>query len=141
MTQLSDTASAEVRRFMQELIRKNPGEEEFHQAVQEVMETLIPFAADVPRYKEAKILERITEPDRVVIFRVSWEDDKGQIQTNRGARVQFNNSIGPYKGGLRFHPAVTTGQLKFLAFEQIFKNSLTGLPMGSGKGGSNFDPK
>ena len=134
-------AQAEVERFMQGLVRRNPGEPEFHQAVQEVAETLVPFTLAHPEYRQAQILERMTEPDRVVIFRVCWEDDDRNIRVNRAWRVQFNNSIGPYKGGLRFHPSVTLGTLKFLGFEQTFKNSLTGLPMGGGKGGSNFNPK
>ena len=120
---------------------KNPAEPEFHQAVREVAETLIPFIQDHTEYAQAQILERMTEPDRVVIFRVTWEDDQGNIRANRAWRVQFNNSIGPYKGGLRFHPTVTLSVLKFLGFEQTFKNSLTGLPMGGAKGGSNFNPK
>ena len=126
---------------MQGLVRRNPGEPEFHQAVREVAESLMPFILDHSKYHDAHILERMTEPDRVVIFRVCWEDDDGEIRTNRAWRVQFNNSIGPYKGGMRFHPDVTLGVLKFLGFEQVFKNSLTGLPMGGGKGGSNFNPK
>jgi len=121
--------------------KKNPHEQEFHQAVLEVTESLIPFLEENPKYKNAKILERIAEPDRVIMFRVTWIDDSGQFQVNRGFRIQMNNAIGPYKGGLRFHPTVYLGILKFLAFEQVFKNSLTGLPMGGGKGGSDFDPK
>lgn len=120
---------------------KNPGENEFHQAVQEVAESLIPFIEENPVYKHAKILERIAEPERTIIFRVPWLDDKGEIQINRGFRIEMNSAIGPYKGGLRFHPTVNLGILKFLAFEQVFKNSLTTLPMGGGKGGSDFDPK
>lgn len=120
---------------------KNPGESEFHQAVQEVAESLIPFIEENPKYKHAKILERIAEPERTVIFRVPWLDDKGEIQINRGFRIEMNSAIGPYKGGLRFHPTVNLGILKFLAFEQVFKNSLTTLPMGGAKGGSDFDPK
>ena len=120
---------------------KNPGENEFHQAVQEVSESLIPFIEENPRYKHAKILERIAEPERTIIFRVPWLDDKGEVQINRGFRIEMNSAIGPYKGGLRFHPTVNLGILKFLAFEQVFKNSLTTLPMGGGKGGSDFDPK
>ena len=120
---------------------RNPGENEFHQAVQEVSESLIPFIEENPKYKHAKILERIAEPERVIIFRVPWLDDKGEIQINRGFRIEMNSAIGPYKGGLRFHPTVNIGILKFLAFEQVFKNSLTTLPMGGGKGGSDFDPK
>jgi glutamate dehydrogenase (NADP+) len=134
-------AQAEVERFMQGLIKRNPGEEEFHQAVQEVAESVMPYILDNQKYQEAQILERMTEPDRIVIFRVTWEDDEGNIRANRAWRVQFNNSIGPYKGGMRFHPDVTLSVLKFLGFEQTFKNSLTGLPMGGGKGGSNFNPK
>ena len=126
---------------MQGLVRRNPGEPEFHQAVREVAESLMPFVLDHSKYHDANILERMTEPDRVIIFRVCWEDDNGEIRTNRAWRVQFNNSIGPYKGGMRFHPDVTLSVLKFLGFEQVFKNSLTGLPMGGGKGGSNFNPK
>lgn len=131
----------ELKKFMAGLKRRNPGHKEFQQAVQEVAESVIPFINENPKYRVAQILERLTEPDRIIIFRVCWEDDKGNIRTNRGWRVQFNNSIGPYKGGLRFHPSVTTSVLKFLGFEQIFKNSLTGLPMGGGKGGANFNPK
>lgn len=130
-----------VQEFMQGLIKRNPGETEFHQAVFEVASTVTPFIADKPRYKDMRILERMTEPDRIIIFRVCWEDDNGNIRVNRGYRVQNNNAIGPYKGGLRFHPSVTLSVLKFLAFEQTFKNSLTGLPMGGGKGGSDFNPK
>lgn len=128
-------------RFVRGLIKRNPGEPEFHQAVQEVVETLWPFYFSHSRYRDSCILERMTEPDRIVIFRVCWQDDKGNVRTNRAWRVQFNNSIGPYKGGMRFHPSVTLSILKFLGFEQCFKNSLTGLPMGGGKGGSNFNPK
>ena len=135
------TNQLSLKKFMAGLIKRNPGQPEFHQAVQEVAESLLPFLQDNPKYVKAQILERLTEPDRVVIFRVCWEDDRGNIRTNRAWRVQFNNSIGPYKGGLRFHPTVTLGTLKFLGFEQILKNSLTGLPMGGGKGGANFNPK
>ncbi len=126
---------------MRGLKKRNPGEPEFHQAVEEVAETLIPFIEDHQKYKDGYILERMTEPDRIVIFRVTWVDDDGNFRANRAWRVQFNNSIGPYKGGLRFHPSVNQSILKFLGFEQTFKNSLTGLPMGGAKGGSNFDPK
>lgn len=126
---------------MNGLIKRNPHEKEFHQAVREVAESLIPFILDHSKYQEAQILERMTEPDRIIIFRVTWEADDGCIRANRAWRVQFNNSIGPYKGGLRFHPSVTQSVLKFLGFEQVFKNSLTGLPMGGAKGGSNFNPK
>lgn len=127
--------------FMDGLEKRNPHETEFHQAVREVAASVVPFVNDHRVYRDAQILERMTEPDRVVIFRVTWEDDKGQIRANRAWRVQFNNSIGPYKGGMRFHPSVTLSVLKFLGFEQTFKNSLTGLPMGGAKGGSNFNPK
>jgi glutamate dehydrogenase/leucine dehydrogenase len=130
-----------VTAFMQKIIAKNPSEQEFHQAVQEVSESLFPFIEENPEYKQAKILERISEPERIIIFRVPWIDDKGDIQINRGYRIEMNSAIGPYKGGLRFHPTVNLGILKFLAFEQVFKNSLTSLPMGGGKGGSDFDPK
>ena len=131
----------EVECFMEGLIKRNPGETEFHQAVREVVETVMPFVLKNPRYQQAQILERMTEPDRIVIFRVTWEDDHGNIRANRAWRVQVNNSIGPYKGGLRFHPSVNLSVLKFLGFEQVLKNSLTGLPMGGAKGGSNFNPK
>lgn len=130
-----------VQQFMTFVKVKNPGENEFHQAVQEVTESIIPFIEENPRYQYAKILERISEPERTIIFRVPWLDDKGDIQINRGFRIEMNSAIGPYKGGLRFHPTVNLGILKFLAFEQVFKNSLTTLPMGGGKGGSDFDPK
>jgi glutamate dehydrogenase (NADP+) len=120
---------------------KNPAEPEFHQAVQEVFESLRLVLAKHPEYRAARMLERITEPERVIMFRVPWFDDQGEIQVNRGFRIEMNSAIGPYKGGLRFHPSVNLGILKFLAFEQVFKNSLTTLPMGGGKGGSDFDPK
>lgn len=123
------------------LIKRNPGEPEFHQAVHEVAESLVPFVVTHPQYDEAQILERLTEPDRIITFRVTWQDDAGRIRANRAWRVQFNNAIGPYKGGLRFHPTVTQSVLKFLGFEQILKNSLTGLPMGGAKGGANFNPR
>ncbi len=132
---------ATVNQFMAPIRAKNPGEAEFHQAVREVSESLIPFIEENPKYKHARVLERIAEPERVIIFRVPWIDDKGEIRINRGFRVQMNSAIGPYKGGLRFHPTVNLGILKFLAFEQVFKNSLTSLPMGGGKGGADFDPK
>lgn len=132
---------SDIDAFMQKVKAKNPGESEFHQAVQEVAESVIPFMEDHQQYKNAKILERIAEPERVVMFRVPWMNDKGEFIVNRGFRVQMNSAIGPYKGGLRFHPSVYLGILKFLAFEQVFKNSLTSLPMGGGKGGSDFDPK
>jgi glutamate dehydrogenase/leucine dehydrogenase len=130
-----------VETFMDDIIMKNPGEKEFHQAVQEVAESVMPYIEKNPRYKKYKILERIAEPERVIMFRVPWLDDTGEIRINRGFRIQMNSAIGPYKGGLRFHPSVNLGILKFLAFEQVFKNSLTTLPMGGAKGGSNFDPK
>ncbi|MEF8878818.1 MAG: NADP-specific glutamate dehydrogenase [Candidatus Thermoplasmatota archaeon] len=131
-----------VKCFMDECCkRKNPGQEEFHQAVREVVESIMPFVEKHPKYKEHKILERIIEPERVIMFRVPWLDDNGEPQINRGYRIEMNSAIGPYKGGLRFHPTVNLSILKFLAFEQIFKNSLTTLPMGGGKGGSDFNPK
>jgi glutamate dehydrogenase (NADP+) len=130
-----------VAGFMERVVAKNPVEPEFHQAVKEVVESLIPCLEKHPEYVEHKILERMTEPDRIFIFRVPWLDDAGRIQVNRGFRVEFSNAIGPYKGGLRFHPTVNLGILKFLGFEQILKNSLTTLPMGGAKGGSDFDPK
>ncbi len=130
-----------VEQFMAKIEAKNQSEPEFHQAVLEVAETLIPYIEEHPRYKYAKILERIAEPERVIIFRVPWMNDKGEVEINRGFRIEMNSAIGPYKGGLRFHPTVNLGVLKFLAFEQVLKNSLTTLPMGGGKGGSDFDPK
>jgi len=133
--------SASVDAFMEYVIAKDPGEAEFHQAVREVVECVMPVVESTPRYGEAKILERIVEPERVIMFRVPWQDDKGEVQVNRGFRIEMNSCLGPYKGGLRFHPTVYLGLLKFLAFEQVFKNSLTTLPMGGGKGGSDFDPK
>lgn len=126
---------------LQKLIERNPGETEFHQAAREVLESLAPVVDADPVYHRNGILERMVEPDRVILFRVPWIDDKGHIQVNKGYRVQFNNAIGPYKGGLRFHPTVNLGILKFLGFEQTFKNSLTGLPIGGAKGGADFDPK
>lgn len=130
-----------LQRFTEGVQRRNPGEPEFNQAVFEVAQDIFPFIADKPVYHDRQILERMAEPDRIIIFRICWEDDEGNIRVNRGYRVQNNNSIGPYKGGLRFHKNVTLSILKFLAFEQTFKNSLTGLPMGGGKGGSDFNPK
>ncbi len=127
--------------LMERVVKRNPDEAEFHQAVQEVLESLEPVAAAHPEYIERGIFESIVEPERIIKFRVSWVDDSGKVQVNRGFRVQFNSAIGPYKGGLRFHPSVYEGIIKFLGFEQIFKNSLTGLPIGGGKGGSDFDPK
>ena len=127
--------------FMADVERRNPAQPEFIQAVREVAEKVVPYINEHPKYEQARILERLTEPDRVLSFRVTWEDDEGAIHVNRGYRIQQNNAIGPYKGGLRFDPSVTLSVLKFLAFEQVFKNSLTTLPMGGGKGGSDFDPK
>lgn len=131
----------EIAAFMAGLKKRNKGETEFQQAVHEVVDSVIPFLAEHKKYRDAYILERMTEPDRIITFRVTWEDDRGGIHADRAWRVQFNNSIGPYKGGLRFHPSVSLSVLKFLGFEQVFKNSLTGLPMGGAKGGSNFNPK
>ncbi|MDD2804937.1 MAG: NADP-specific glutamate dehydrogenase [Elusimicrobiales bacterium] len=130
-----------VNGVLANVIAKNPGEKEFHQAVKEVLETLTPVLEKHPEYVKAKILDRIVEPERSITFRVPWTDDKGEVQVNRGFRFEFNSAIGPYKGGLRFHPSVNASILKFLGFEQIFKNALTTLPMGGGKGGSDFDPK
>jgi glutamate dehydrogenase (NADP+) len=127
--------------FMAYVEAKNPGEKEFQQAVLEVVETLSEFLIKNPRFIQSKILERMVEPERVIMFRVPWTDDKGNIHINRGYRVEMNSAIGPYKGGLRFHPTVNLNIFKFLAFEQVLKNSLTSLPMGGGKGGSDFDPK
>lgn len=131
----------QVNSFMEEIKKRNPGELEFHQAVREFVEVIFPFIEKHPEYQGQSILNRLTEPDRIISFRVTWLDDQEQIQVNRGYRVQFNNAIGPYKGGLRFHPSVNSSILKFLGFEQVFKNSLTTLPMGGGKGGADFDPK
>src|SRR5437016_12042794 len=130
-----------VRDLMAQVKTKNPGEIEFHQAVQEVVESLDLVLERRPEYRSARILERMVEPERVLMFRVPWQDDQGRAQINRGFRIEMNSSIGPYKGGLRFHASVNLGILKFLAFEQVFKNSLTTLPRGGGKGGSDFDPK
>ncbi len=130
-----------LEQFMAVIKAKNPAQPEFYQAVHEVAESLIPFIEENPKYKHAKILDRIAEPERIVIFRVPWINDKGGVEINRGFRIEMNSAIGPYKGGLRFHPTVNLSILKFLAFEQVFKNSLTTLPMGGGKGGSDFDPK
>jgi len=127
--------------FLKKVIAQNPGQPEFHQAVEEVVTSVMPFLKANPKYTEAKILERVVEPERLIMFRVPWIDDKGEIQVNRGYRIEMSSAIGPYKGGLRFHPTVNLSILKFLAFEQVFKNSLTTLPMGGGKGGSDFDPK
>jgi len=133
--------SFDVSAFMEQLTAKNAGENEFHQAVQEVAESLAPVMERHPEYVEARILDRIAEPERVIMFRVPWRDDHGHVHVNRGFRIEMNSAIGPYKGGLRFHPSVNLSILKFLAFEQVFKNSLTTLPIGGGKGGSDFDPK
>jgi glutamate dehydrogenase (NADP+) len=138
---MSKNYHTEIEQFMNSVRSKNSHETEFLQAVQEVAEAVIPFMEEHPKYKSFKILDRIVEPERTILFRVPWLDDKGEIQVNRGYRVEFNSAIGPYKGGLRFHPSVNLSILKFLGFEQIFKNSLTTLPMGGGKGGSDFDPK
>jgi glutamate dehydrogenase (NADP+) len=130
-----------VEDFMSSVIARNPGEKEFHQAVQEVVESLAPYIIENPQLQKMKILERIAEPERIIIFRVPWLNDCGEVEINRGYRIQMNSAIGPYKGGIRFHPSVNLSILKFLAFEQTFKNSLTTLPMGGGKGGSDFNPK
>ncbi len=135
------TAKEYVQSVISMIRAKNPAEPEFHQASQEVFESLIPVLDRHPEYRSAKLLERVSEPERVLMFRVPWTDDRGDVQVNRGFRIEMNSAIGPYKGGLRFHPSVNLGILKFLAFEQVFKNSLTTLPMGGGKGGSDFDPK
>jgi glutamate dehydrogenase (NADP+) len=135
------TARDYVRAVMDVIKAKNPTEPEFHQAVQEVFDSLILVLDRHPEYRTARILERLSEPERVIMFRVPWIDDRGDVQVNRGFRIEMNSAIGPYKGGLRFHASVNLGILKFLAFEQVFKNSLTTLPMGGGKGGSDFDPK
>ena len=124
-----------------EVVHRNPGETEFHQAVREVLESLGPVVAKHPEFAQHKIIQRICEPERQIMFRVPWQDDSGEVHINRGMRVQFNSALGPYKGGLRFHPSVNLGIIKFLGFEQIFKNALTGMPIGGGKGGSDFDPK
>jgi len=130
-----------LEKVMADVIKRNPGEPEFHQAVKEVLESLEPVISQHPEYEKWGLIERIVEPERIIKFRVPWTDDNGNVQVNRGFRVQFNSAIGPYKGGLRFHPSVYEGIIKFLGFEQTFKNSLTGLPMGGGKGGSDFDPQ
>lgn len=132
---------AYVQAVLAQMVKKDPEQKEFHNTVQEVLTTIVPVLEQNPRYRQAKILERMVEPERVIMFRVPWQDDQGEIQVNRGFRVQMNSAIGPYKGGLRFHPSVNLSILKFLAFEQVFKNALTGLPIGGGKGGADFDPK
>ena len=133
--------NTELTGFLEQLRRRYPSETEFHQAVTEVAKSVWPFIEKNPQFRKAKILERMTEPERIIIFRVTWVNRHGEVQVNRGYRIQMNSAIGPFKGGLRFHPSVTLGTLKFLAFEQVFKNALTTLPMGGGKGGSDFDPK
>lgn len=138
---LNGSESRVLEPLYAEVLRRNPGEAEFHQAVREVLESLGPVFARRPEFVDAKIIERICEPERQLIFRVPWVDDSGEIHVNRGFRVEFNSALGPFKGGLRFHPSVNVGIVKFLGFEQIFKNSLTGMPIGGGKGGSDFDPK
>lgn len=130
-----------VQDVLNDLIARNPGQPEFHQAATEVLNSIAPVVEKNPKYQEVSLLERLVEPERIIMFRVPWVDDNGKVQVNKGYRVQFNSAIGPYKGGLRFHPSVNLGIIKFLGFEQIFKNSLTGLPIGGGKGGSDFDPK
>jgi len=132
---------ADINEFIANLEKRTPGESEFHQAVEEVMGSIWDFYDRNPKYQKAKILERMVEPERIIMFRVPWVDDRGEVQINRGYRVEFNSALGPYKGGLRFHASVTLSILKFLGFEQTFKNSLTTLPMGGGKGGSDFSPK
>jgi glutamate dehydrogenase (NADP+) len=141
MSALAPAQELQFTEFMEYLEQKNPHQPEFLQAVREVAGYVVPFIASHPKYQGKSILYQLTEPDRIVQFRVTWVDDQGRVQVNRGYRVQFNNTIGPYKGGLRFHPSVNASILKFLAFEQIFKNSLTGLPLGGGKGGADFNPK
>ena len=138
---MADTMGAEVKGIYDEVVARNPGEPEFHQAVREVAGSLGPVFEKHPEFVEKKIFERLCEPDRQILFRVAWQDDEGKTHVNRGFRVEFNSALGPYKGGLRFHPSVYLGTIKFLGFEQIFKNSLTNLGIGGGKGGSDFDPK
>lgn len=133
--------SEKIDQIYNQVVQRNPGESEFHQAVKEVIDTLGPVLRKYPQYAESKIIERICEPERQIIFRVPWQDDRGEVHINRGFRVEFNSALGPYKGGLRFHPSVYLGIVKFLGFEQIFKNALTGMPIGGAKGGSDFDPK
>ena len=138
---MSPAMDEKIEPIYQSVIARNPGETEFHQAVHEVLETLGPVLVKNPEFAHYKLIERICEPERQIIFRVPWVDTHGKVQINRGFRVEFNSALGPYKGGLRFHPSVYLGIVKFLGFEQIFKNALTGLPIGGGKGGSDFDPK
>ena len=130
-----------VKEVFETVIKRNPNETEFHQAVKEILDSLVPVFDKHPKYMEQGVLERIVEPERLITFRVPWTDDNGKVHVNRGFRVQYNSAIGPYKGGIRFHPSVNASIIKFLGFEQIFKNSLTGQPIGGGKGGSDFDPK
>ena len=138
---MTSALNGKIEAIYRQLVARNPGEEEFHQAVHEVLESLGPVLEKYPQFAEQKIIERICEPERQIIFRVPWQDDRGEVQINRGFRVQFNSALGVYKGGLRFHPSVYLGIIKFLGFEQIFKNALTGMPIGGGKGGADFDPK
>ncbi len=138
---VNHAVASNVEAVYEDVVRRNPAEQEFHQAAREVLESLVPVLQRHPEYTELKTIERICEPERQVIFRVPWQDDRGEVQINRGFRVEFNSALGPYKGGLRFHPSVNLGIVKFLGFEQIFKNALTGMPIGGGKGGSDFDPK
>ncbi|MFF3868863.1 NADP-specific glutamate dehydrogenase [Micromonospora sp. NPDC001898] len=135
------SAQDKLESIFTSVVRRNPGEGEFHQSVREVLDSVVPALERHPEYADAKIIERICEPERQIIFRVPWEDDRGEVHINRGFRVEFNSALGPYKGGLRFHPSVYLGIVKFLGFEQLFKNALTGMPIGGGKGGSDFDPK
>ncbi len=141
MTNANQVAQNYVNDVFETVKKRNPNESEFHQAVKEIFDSLVPVFEKQPLYMEQGILERMVEPERIISFRVPWVDDNGKVQVNRGFRVQFNSAIGPYKGGLRFHPSVNASIIKFLGFEQIFKNSLTGQPIGGGKGGSDFDPK
>ncbi|MBQ1647407.1 MAG: glutamate dehydrogenase, partial [Bacteroidales bacterium] len=138
---MEDFTSRFVEGFMGEVIARNPGESEFHQAVKAVVESVAPYIVENPHIMDAKVLERLVEPERIIIFRVPWTDDRGEIHINRGFRVQNSSAIGPYKGGIRFHPSVNLSIMKFLAFEQTFKNALTTLPMGGAKGGSDFNPR
>jgi glutamate dehydrogenase (NADP+) len=138
---MTPSFSAQLDALRADVLRRNPAELEFHQAVSEVLDCLPPVLARHPQYLEAGILDRIVEPERQIVFRVPWVDDQGRVQVNRGFRVEFNSALGPFKGGLRFHPSVVLGTIKFLGFEQTFKNALTGMPIGGGKGGADFDPK
>jgi len=137
---MHDVLDAKIEPLFDTIVRRNPGEIEFHQATREVLSSLGPVAAKHPQMLERRVMERLCEPERQIIFRVPWVDDDGVVQINRGFRVEFNSALGPYKGGLRFHPTVNLGIVKFLGFEQIFKNALTGMPIGGGKGGADFDP-